>query len=248
MTVPRPARLSAVTLAIMLGPCACSSSDDDATTEPSSTLPTVTSTVADSSAPDTSISTTANPTTAPVTSVETHHPPTTTPDSTMPATSAPAATTISTTAPPPTTAAPESTTTEDVAPVTESAPPSGTGLVLGSFGADTVRNAGFEAIGCYLRPGEDFDSGSILFTGYDGALIQVDGQAITMRPAEGDPVVIDNVAAGTTYSGNGYSVTFTQVGPERSTSIESADRDVTIEVAGPDGASTSTAGVLGCGV
>ena len=240
MTVLRPVRLTAATTAIVLGLCACSSSGGDATTAPSSTPPTETTLVSVASGPDSTADTTAS-TSPPVTSVET----TSTSASTTTTTDAPATTT---TAPPPTTAPPESTTTAAPVPVTESAPPAESGLVLEPFGADTVRSAGFEAIGCYLRPGEAFDSGSLLFTGYDGALILVDGEAITMTPADGDPVVIDNVAAGTTYSGNGYSVTFTQVGPQRSTSIESADRDVTIEVAGSDGRTTGVQGVLGCGV
>jgi hypothetical protein len=122
-------------------------------------------------------------------------------------------------------------------------------LALDPFTPDTVVDAGLEAIGCWLRPGEATDLDPIFFANGEGGVLVIDGKTVTVPDSTTDDVaVIPPVAVGLTYFCNGYAATVSAVGPERATSIESSDRDVTLAVAAPDGRSTYVDGVLGCGV
>lgn len=89
----------------------------------------------------------------------------------------------------------------------------------------------------------------MFFAGFDGGIVVIDGTTITLgNDTAGTDSVLPPIAAGLTFSENGYAATFAAVGEERSTSIESADQDVTLAVSTPDGRSTRIDGVLGCGV
>jgi hypothetical protein len=122
-------------------------------------------------------------------------------------------------------------------------------LELDSFVPNAVSDAGLEAIGCWLRPGEASDLDPIFFVNGDDGLMVIDGKPVELPDrTSGEDAVIPTVEVGLTYSGDGFAATFAAVGPERPVSIESSDRDVTLAVAAPDGRRSTVKGVLGCGV
>jgi hypothetical protein len=122
-------------------------------------------------------------------------------------------------------------------------------LALDPFTPNTVLDAGLEAIGCWLRPGQPFDLEPIFFLNGDSGLMVIGGQTITLpESTTKQETVIPAVELNLTLSADGYAATFAAVGPERRGSIESNDRDVTLAVATPDGRRTQVHGVLTCGV
>lgn len=122
-------------------------------------------------------------------------------------------------------------------------------LELDEVDFDTVIDAGFEAIGCWLRVDEAFDAPSVFFVSGDVAIMVIDGETVILpNRTSDDDGPIPSPEVDDTYSGNGYAATFVRVGPERETSIESSDRDARLIVSTPDDRLTAVDGVLGCGV
>lgn len=111
------------------------------------------------------------------------------------------------------------------------------------------RRSVVDAIGCSMRPNQDAAIDPIFFVNEQAALVVVDGEPIVLADSTtSDDSVIPDIAVGLTYSGHGDAATFAAVGPERQTSIESSERDVTLSVSTSDGRRTSIDGVLFCGV
>ena len=121
----------------------------------------------------------------------------------------------------------------------------------GSFTLDTfafgyVDTVGLESIGCWFHRSGDAPDSPVLFSGYDGGLVVVDGEPVTLQPDGGTPVVVVDDAS--TLSGGGYTVSFSGVGEPEPTSDESTDQDLTITVTDGAGRSTTSSGTLSCGV
>lgn len=127
--------------------------------------------------------------------------------------------------------------------------PQDTPFTLEPVTADTVVDAGLEAIGCWMRPGQATDLAAVFFLSGDAAVLVIDGERVVLpESTTKQDTVIPDVTVGLTVSGKGYAATFAAVGRERPASIESSDRDVTLAVATPDGRRTYLDGILTCGV
>ncbi|WP_420450932.1 hypothetical protein [Ilumatobacter sp.] len=125
--------------------------------------------------------------------------------------------------------------------------PADDGFAIDAFPYDLVDRLGFDAIGCWVTRSDDARR-PVFFSGFDGALIVVDGAPVTLGPSGGADGAAPRITAGTSFVGDGYTVTFSEVGEQRSTSIESSEQDVSVSVADPGGSVTRLDGLLGCGV
>ncbi len=126
-----------------------------------------------------------------------------------------------------------------------STPPPVAPLSIGTFARKELDAANIEGIGCRLRT-KDSAQEAVFFSGEDGGFMVIDGKPVLLDTSSKTLPTVVEIAD--SYTKADYTVRLLDVSEQRRTSIESTERDATVNVVARDGRTTSISGVLGCGV